>query len=139
VFEVLGEQIGEEQGRVLTRRVLPGDGTFVKMEITFEAQVTILGVTGMDIGTYTVYERIPGQLYGEGQGILMTADGGGAIGNGFGIGQARADGSLSFAASVSFQTNVESLARLNSVLGVVEHPTDMEGNARSAIYEWKPA
>ena len=133
---MLGEKLGEEQGKVTGRRVLPGDGRYVKLEISFETQATILGVGAMNVGTYEVYERIPGQLYGEGQGVVMTADGEGAIWNGAGIGRVGSDGTMTFAAAVSFQTNSKKLARLNEVLVLVEHSTDMAGNAKSTLHEW---
>ena len=70
---MLGEQIAEESGRVTGRRILPGDDyRYVKMEISFESTLTVLGMRGMNMGTYTVYERVPGQIYAEGQGIAMT-------------------------------------------------------------------
>jgi hypothetical protein len=133
---VLGEKIGEEKGKVTARRVLPGDGRYVKLEISFETEANILGVNAMNVGTYEVYERVPGQLYGEGQGVVMTADGEGAIWNGGGVGHVGSDGTMTFAAAISFQTNSTKLERLNKVLVVVEHSTDMAGNARSALYEW---
>jgi hypothetical protein len=102
---MLGDKLGDEHGKVTVRRILPGDDyCYVKMEINFEAQVTILGVQGMDTGTYTIFERIPGQLYGEGRGIILTADGEGAIWNGHGVGRMTADGSV-FAFSVAYQTD----------------------------------
>jgi hypothetical protein len=133
---MLGQKLGEEKGKVTGRRILPGDGRYVKMEISIETEVNILGVGGMDVGTYEVYERIPGQLYGEGQGVLMTADGEGAIWNGSGVGRVGSDGTMTFAAAISFQTNAKKLARLNEVLVLVEHSTDMAGNARSTLHEW---
>jgi hypothetical protein len=134
---VLGEKLGEEHGKVTSRRILPGDDyRYVKMEISFETQCTILGQQGMNVGTYVVFERIPGQLYAEGQGIFMANDGAGAIWNGHGIGQGSADG-ISFAASVAFQTDSDKLSRLNSVLCLVEHKTDNDGNASSTLFEWK--
>ncbi|MPZ49477.1 MAG: hypothetical protein GEU75_09305 [Dehalococcoidia bacterium] len=134
---MLGDKLGEEQGKVTGRRVLPGDDyRYVKMEITFETTCTILGQQGMNMGTYTIFERIPGQIYGEGQGIFMTADGAGAIWNGHGVGRPTSDG-IAFAAGIAFQTDAEKLSRLNGVLAVVEHTTDNDGNARSVIYEWK--
>src|SRR5688572_14252272 len=102
---MLGEKLGEEQGKVTGRRILPGDDyRYVKMEISFEAQITVLGVQGMDMGTYTLFERIPGQLYGEGRVIILTADGEGAIWNGHGVGRMTAEGSV-FAFSIAFQTD----------------------------------
>ena len=31
------------------------------MEVSYEAQTTVLGIQGMNMGTYTVFERIAGQ------------------------------------------------------------------------------
>lgn len=136
---MLGERIGEEKGRVTTRRILEGDDyRYVKMEITFEAEITIFGIKGMDMGTYTIFERIPGQLYGEGRGIIMTQDGEGIIWNGHGVGTMTGEGlGAKFAAAVAFQTSSEKMARLNTVLGVVEHTTGADGSASSVLWEWK--
>ena len=134
---MLGDKLGEEHGRITMRRVLPGqDYRYVQMEISIETEVTVLGVQGQNIGTYTVWERIPGQMYGEGQGIIMTADGEGAIWNGHGIGHPTADG-IAFAGSVAVQTNSTKLARLNECLMVVEHHANNDGSAHSELYEWK--
>ena len=134
---MLGEKLGEEHGKVTGRRVLPGDDyRYIKMEITFETECTILGVQGMNMGTYTIFERVPGQAYGEGQGIFMGMNGEGAIWNGHGVGQMREDGKMAFAAGIAFQTDADKLKRLNGMLVVVEHRTDMEGNAASTLYEW---
>ena len=135
---MLGEKLGEEQWKITGRRVLPGDDyRYLKMEISFETQSTVLGIQGMNMGTYTIFERIPGQLYGEGRGIFMTNDGKGGIWNGHGVGHMSETGEMSFAASVAFQTDADSLARLNGMLVLVEHHADMQGNARSTLYEWK--
>jgi hypothetical protein len=114
---VLGEKIGEEQGKVTGRRVLKTeDPRYLKMEVSFEGQTTIFGIQGVDMGTYTVFERIAGQLYGEGQGI---------------------NGTMFIAASITYQTDSAKLSRLNGVLGVIEYQSDMQGNIRSTGYEWK--
>jgi len=136
---MLGNKIGEEHGKVTGRRVLPGDGqmSFMKLEISFETEVTLYGVSGMNVGTYTVYERGPGQMYAEGQGIVMTAEGEGAIWNGHGVGTMGQDGTMNFAASVAFQTTSAKLGALNGILVLVEHHADMAGSANSGLYEWK--
>src|SRR5262245_9612356 len=132
---MLGDKLGEEHGRVTTRRVLPGgDYRYVQLEISFETEVQILGIAGQNMGTYTVWERIPGQMYAEGQGIIMTADGEGAIWKGHGIGRMSGEG-ISFAASVAIQTNSTKLQRLNECLMLVEHRTSMDGSADSDLYE----
>ena len=136
---MLGEKIGEEHGKVTGRRVLPGDAvrSFVKMEISFETEATVYGIACTNIGTYEVYERGPGQMYGEGQGILMTADGEGAIWNGHGVGRPDESGAIAFAAAIAIQTDSSKLAALNGVMVVVEHKTDMAGSASSELWEWK--
>jgi hypothetical protein len=135
---MLGEKIGEESGRVTGRRILEGDDyRFVKMEVSFETQGTILGRQGMNMGTYTVYERVPGQLYGEGRGIFMSSDGESGIWNGHGVGRMTGDGmGVAFASSIAIQAS-PGLSQLNGMLVIVEHTTDNEGNARSVLYEWK--
>ena len=135
---MLGQKLGEERGKVTSRRILEGDDyRYIKMEINFETEATILGVKGMNMSTYTVFERVPGQMYGEGRGIFETPDGEGAIWNGHGIGRDAGDGRIAFAAAIAFQTNSEKLAALNKCLVLVEHQVDMQGNAQSALYEWK--
>jgi hypothetical protein len=134
---MLGEKIGEEHGKVTSRRVMKsGDPRYLKMEVSFETEMTLYGVSGMNMGTYEVFERVPGQLYGEGQGIVMTSDGEGAIWNGHGVGHMDDKGSMFFAAAVAFQA-AGKLERLNGVLAMVEHTTDAQGGAHSSLFEWK--
>jgi len=136
---MLGEKIGSERGKVTSRRIIPGDDkmSFIKMEITVEMETTVYGVSGMNIGTYVVYERGPGQMFGEGQGIIMTNDGDGIIWQGVGVGRGEEDGSIAMAASIVCQTTSEKLAKLNHLLVLVEQKADMAGSASSELYEWK--
>jgi len=136
---MLGEQIGELTGKVTGTRVLPGeDYRYVKMEVSMQQSGQILGVPAVDIATYTVFERIPGQLYGEGRGITQAGDEG-AIWNGHGIGKMSGQGmAMSFRYSIAFQAGGSGkLARLKDVLVVGEHELDEDGNTRSKIWEWK--
>jgi hypothetical protein len=82
---------------------------------------------------------IPGQLYGEGRGIVITDSGESAIWNGHGVGAATGKGlGMKFAASVAFQAPATGkLARLNNVLVLVEHVVKADGSARSTLHEWK--
>ena len=136
---MLGAKLGEERGKITGNRVLPGgDYRYVKMEVSLQAAGKVLGVDTTDIGTYTVFERVPGQLYGEGQGILMTSDGEGAIWNGHGVGKMTGKGmAMSFRFSVAYQTNSKKLARLNQVLVIGEHDVDENGNTHTTFWEWK--
>ena len=137
---MLGDKLGEEQGRVTSRRVLKGDaaGSYVKIEISFESQGTVLGVQYMNLGTYEIIGRGPGQMYGEGQGIIQGTAGEDGIWNGHGVGEDAGNGLLKFASSIAFQTNTPALTRLNGVLIVVEHSINMTDNTmKSTLYEWK--
>ena len=137
---MLGDKIGEERGKVTGRRALKGDEPrYLKLEISFEAQATLYGVPCMSLGTYEVFERVPGQLYGVGQGMVRTQDGSeGAIWNGHGVGTPTADGGVRFAASATYQAAPSGkLARLNHVLVLVEHAASGDGSVRSTFTEWK--
>jgi hypothetical protein len=136
---MLGERIGEGRGKITGRRVLrSGDPRYLKLEISFESEGTVCGVPCREFGTYEVFERIPGQLYGEGQGVLHAQDGESAIWTGHGVGTVTPDGDLRFAASVTFQAGAAGkLARLNSVLALVEHTAGGDGSTRSTLTEWK--
>src|SRR5438105_729044 len=70
---MLGDKIGEESGQVIGTRVLASD-TGPKLETTFQMQANLLGVEGTDIGTYWSVLRPDGTLYGEGNGVVMTAE-----------------------------------------------------------------
>src|SRR5436190_24397507 len=117
---MLGEKIGEMTGKVITTRVLPGDDyRFVKMEMTVEERGTVYGVQAQSIGTYVVFERVPGQIYGSGQGLFSTADGQGAIWNGHGV--SKPPEGTGMQAAIRFSMAIQagpsgSLSRLNQVL-----------------------
>src|SRR5262249_56903278 len=136
---MLGEKIGEERGKVTSRRALKsGDPHYLKLEISFESQATVYGIPCMSIGTYEVFERISGQLYGVGQGMIRTQDGEGAIWNGHGVGTPTPDGGVRFVASAAYQAGATGkLARLNHVLVLGEHTASGDGNVKSTYTEWK--
>lgn len=137
---MLGEKLSDEQGKVTGQRMLPGgDYRYVKMEVSFQAAGKTLGQETTDTGTYTVFERVPGQLYGEGQGFLMTKDGHSAIWNGHGIGAMTGKGmAMKFRFSIAYQAAGEGkLSKLNQVLVIGEHEIDENGNVRTTSWEWK--
>jgi hypothetical protein len=137
---MLGDKIGELTGRVTGMRVLPGnDYRYIKMEITIQQSGQFFGADAMDIGTYTIFERVPGQIYGEGQGITSSADGESAIWNGHGVGRATGQGmGTSIRFSIAYQAGPSGqLSRLNQVLVIGEHEVDDDGNTRTTFWEWK--
>lgn len=135
---MLGDKLGETTGRVTGTRVLPGDDyRYVKMEVTIRENGQLCGVNTTDIGTYTVFERVPGQLYGQGQGIFET-EGEGAIWNGHGISKMGGGMEMSFRFSIAVQAgSTGKFARLKDVLVIGEHEVDGDGNTKTTFWEWK--
>jgi hypothetical protein len=134
---MLGAKLGNESGKVTSQRVLPSTGGGPKMETSFQAGGTILGVKHTTTGTYWSVLRPDGTLYGEGQGIGMGAGGEKATWVGQGIGTMKKNGGVSYRGSLYYQTSSKKWARLNSVVGVFEYEVDAQGNTRAEFWEWK--
>jgi hypothetical protein len=137
---VIGDKVWEGSGRTIGMRILPGeDFRYVKMEVSIEGSGKALGVDATNTGTFAAFERVPGQMYAEGQGIVMTADGESAIWNGHGVGHPTGDGmGLSVRYSVAFQASpTGKLASLNGVLGVGEFESKADGSWTDTNWEWK--
>ena len=137
---MLGDKIWDGSGRTIGTRVLPGDDfRYVKMEVSIEGTGKALGMDATNMGTFTAFERVPGQMYAEGQGILMTAEGDSAIWNGHGVGHPTGDGmGISIRYSVAFQAGGDGkLASLNGVLGVGEFESKADGAWTDSNWEWK--
>src|SRR5712692_9483316 len=132
-----GDKIGEESGKVTYQRVLPNPGGGPKMETSFQATGTILGIKETDRGTYSSVVRPDGTLYGEGQGVLMGKGGEMATWVGQGVGTIKKDGSVSYRGAVYYQTSSPKWSRLNRIAGIFEYEVDPQGNARSEISEWR--
>lgn len=137
---MLGENVWQGTGQTIGTRVLPGDDyRYVKLEVSFEGAGKLLGTDATNMGTFTAFERVPGQMYAEGQGILMTADGESAIWNGHGVGHPTGDGmGMSFRYSVALQAGATGkLASLIGVLGVGEFESKADGSWTDSLWEWK--
>jgi len=137
---VLGEQIWEGTGQTIGTRVLPGDDhRYVKLEVSVNGAGTVYGADATNTGTFTAFERVSGQMYAEGQGIIMTTDGESAIWNGHGVGHPTGDGmGMAIRYAVAFQANPDGkLAALNGALGVGEFESSADGSWKDANWEWK--
>jgi len=132
---MLGEQLGEEQGKITTYRVLSTEGP--KVEVSFRATGKMLGVETKGFGTYWSVMKPGGYLQGEGQGVLMTKDGESASWSGSGVGKFTPSGGLSWRGCIYYTTASQKLARLNGVALVFEHETDANDNITSKLWEWK--
>ena len=132
-----GEKVGEESGKVTSRRVLLTRGGSPKMEISVQTDLTLLGVKATNTVTYWSVVRPDGTLYGEGQGIVMGKEGDLATFIGQGVGTIKKDGAVSYRGAVYYQSSSPKWSRLNSVAAIFEHEVDTEGNVRSQFWEWK--
>jgi hypothetical protein len=133
---VLGDKIGEETGKVTGQRVLATDGP-PTVETSFQASGSLYGVNHTTIGTYQAKMRPDGSLFGEGQGVVMTADGGHGTWKGSGIGKFGPGGSVSYRGAIYYQTTTSSLQRLSEVAAVFEYDVDGDGNTVGRLWEWK--
>jgi hypothetical protein len=135
---MLGEQLGEQHGKVIGTRVLAPDGDCAKVEISFQASGKFLGLDITEMATYWSVVRSDGSLYGEGHGVLMAKDGSSATWIGSGVGRFTGKGSgTSFRGAIYYHTESRSLARLNQITVLFEHETDENGNTHSKSWEWK--
>ena len=135
---MLGELLGESSGKLLGMRVLPTEGQLVKVEVSFQGTGKFLGEEMTDMGTYWSVAQPDGSLFGDGQGVLMTADGGMATWRGQGVGRLTGRGSaVNYRGAVYYQTASKQLARLNGVAAVYEFNVDENGNIQAQLWEWK--
>ena len=133
---MLGEQIADFRGRRTGRRVLSIESGF-KVEVSFEDRGKCLGFDGGNIGTYSSAPRADNSLFGEGQGVLITAEGEIASWKGLGSGKFVGGGAVSYRGALVFNTTSQKLARLNGIAGVFEFEVDGEGNTHTKMWEWK--
>jgi len=132
---MLGEKVLEEKGKVTVKRVLETTPQ-AKVETTFEARGTILGIEHQTIGTYWSHIQPSGLMYGEGSGVLMTKEGG-ATWKGSGAGKMNERGGISYRGAVYYQSSVPRLQRLNGIAVVFEYEVDANDNTSSQGFEWK--
>jgi hypothetical protein len=134
---MLGEQIAEGHGKRTARRVLSTEGGGFKVEVSFEGTGKLLGLDTYEIGTYWSSPRPDGSLYGEGEGVVLTPDGGMATWKGAGVGKFGEGGAVSYRGAVYYTTSTAKLARLNSCAAVFEFEVDPQGNTHTKNWEWK--
>jgi hypothetical protein len=132
---MLGEQIGEETGKVLTRRVLSVDGG-AKVEVSLQSTGKILGVETRGNVTYCAGIRPDGSLYGEAQGLIIGKDEQ-ATYKASGVGKLLEGGAVSYRGALYYYSNTPKFSRLNSIAAVFEYEADADGNTKSKLWEWK--
>ena len=136
---MLGEKLGEFQGKITGQRVLASDLPGPKFETSFEIRGTILGIEATMMGTYWSTIRPDGSLYGEcpNQGIIITKEGEIGTWSSAGVGRFTGHGSaVSYRGAAYFQITSQKLARLNGVAALYELEIDDDGNAQAPFWEW---
>ena len=134
---MLGDQIGWSKGKRSYRKVVSAEGSSFSMEVSFETNGKLLDVDSYEVGTYTAQTRADGSLYGEGQGVLLSPDGGVATWKGGGVGKVLPTGAVSYRGAVYFSTTYAKWTRLNSVAALFEFEVNPEGGTHSKLWEWK--
>jgi hypothetical protein len=134
--DMLGELIGQEQGKVIVRRVLPSSGN-PKVEVTFESAGSLVGVNERNMGTYWSEVKPNGTLYGEGQGLARGENGETVSWKGQGVGELTPSGGVSYRGSLYYDTQADKLLSLNKIAGVFEFEVDADGNTALKVWEWK--
>jgi len=134
---MLGEKIGRSTGKVTGRRILRDGATGVKVETSFDASGTMLGVEYREHGSYWSVMRADGTIYGEGTGLLIGKTGEMATWVGQGVGTIRKDGGVNFRGAVYVQSASPKWTRLNTVAAIYEYSVDGKDKTKSDIWEWK--
>ena len=134
---MLGENVGETQGKVTGRRVLPSEGGGPKVEVTMAEGGKLVGLDVQMIATYIAALRPDGTLFGDGQGVVMAANGEGGSFVDSGVGKFNEKGGANFRGALFFQSQAPTLARLNGVGVVFEHDGDENDNTVTRLWEWK--
>ena len=134
---MLGDQLGEDIGQITTTRVLPAENGMPRVEVSFEADGTMIGLHAHDMGTYSVTARPDGTMVGEGNGVLTAENGDVATWHGGGIGTQVRPGAFEWRGAIYYSTASESLAPLTRCAALFEFDTDESGKVTGRIFEWK--
>ena len=133
---MVGEQIGEETGKVMVRRVISVDGR-ARMEVTVQGTGKLLGVETRNTVTYWAEIRPDGTLYGEAQGLVIGKGGEQATFKAQGVGKLSDGGAVRYRGATYYYSDSPNFKRLNAVAAVFEYEADADGNTKNKLFEWK--
>jgi hypothetical protein len=131
---MFGKNIGEGTGHRGIRKVLSTQPTF-KVEVSFEESSKLMGVEGMNMGTYTATTKPDGSLEGVGEGVFATLDGEFVTWRGMGVGRFVEAGAVHYTGMLSYSTASAKLIKLNAITAMFEFEVDASGKTRSKIYD----
>ena len=75
IKDMLGEQIGEGKGKILSQRVIDIRDGIPKIEVSFTSSGRFKGIEVTELATYSTTPRSDGVLYGEGYEVVLSKDG----------------------------------------------------------------
>ena len=134
---MLGNLLYEETATDMQVRELSSDENGDKVEVKLQTEGEIRGVAFTSAWTYWSLTRADGTIYGEGKGVMTTADGDVINLTGAGACQAAGeDGSISYRGAIYFDTDSEKFASLNGGTGVHEYNASPDGTTTTKVWEW---
>jgi hypothetical protein len=133
---MLGELIGEMQGKVSSQRVIDVKGPTMETSIMASGSLKDIQVT--EALTYVANTTSKGILHGVGNGIITTLEGDVATYTGEGIGKFNDSAILKWRGAIFFEAGSDGkLGFLNGIVGVFEAQVDAGGNFSDKTWEWK--
>tara|TARA_B100000809_G_scaffold179935_1_gene177555 strand:+ start:3236 stop:3643 length:408 start_codon:yes stop_codon:yes gene_type:complete len=133
----LGELVLEDSGQITGIRVLSTDASGTTLELNLQLSGTIRGVGQNTLWTYTMLQRPDGSLYGQGNGVLTTANGDVIHLIGSGSGKANPGGTVRFCTMLHPHGATGQNADLNAIGLAGEYEVAADGTATNKCWEWK--
>jgi hypothetical protein len=138
---MLGELLLEEAGVVTSQRVMPAQSGQPQIEISFEANGSGAGVSYQHRATYLATLRPDGTIWGEGNGLMIGANGDVVTWRGGGNGRMTptpdGDYTVSYRGAVYYSSaSPGALGALNGKVGVFEYDVDTSNKTTARVYEW---
>jgi hypothetical protein len=132
---MLGEIIGERNGKISSPRVSDSEGPEVETNIPASGSLRGLHVT--ETLTYAASPSTRVILHGVGEAVLISAKGEMATFTGEGIGRFDSTSTLKLRGAILFKTSSSGeLQFLDSLVAVFEAEVDAQGNFSDKTWEW---
>lgn len=134
---MLGEQIAELKGKVISQRVLDVEGPSIETSVSVSG--TLKGVQIKETLTFIGRPtNTSGIIHGKGIGVIMAGESELATYTGEGIGRFDDLGNINWRGSIFYSTSsTGKLASLSNLIAVFEAVIDPEGNFSEKTWEWK--
>jgi hypothetical protein len=132
---MLGEQIAELRGKIVSQRVLDVEGPTMETSVSIEG--TFKGTQVKQHVTYVAKPVSPGVLHGKAKGVTIGGETEMVVSTHEGIGRVTPSGVRWRGTGFFSTSSTGKLAFLNNLVGLFETEVDSEGNLTQKIWEWK--